>query len=139
MILTQKAYRVMSGYGSLGKKQPFIVWEHNLTSHVAENLIVVAEDWENNSSAMFNTLHLVPRDILREIKTINHIPFEDVKVGDKVVSAINNQGFITKVNYDLDGRYYGRIDILWETGNETRGAYELSDVPWLTSIEYVGQ
>lgn len=104
-----------------------------------DGFVYICRYYDETDEQYVAGLNLVHTSYLRPIRTINHVPLEQIQFGDKVVSCIGNPGVITRVDRLLDGRSLGSIDIEWESGNRTRSApYELSDCPWLTKVEYIG-
>ena len=77
---------------------------------------------------------------------LSEIPFDDIKVSDRCISAIGTMGIITLVadrrGYPAtrrDGRA-GWIKIEWENNNSSEGWYDDGDGTWYwENVEYVGQ
>ncbi len=70
---------------------------------------------------------------------LKDVPFENIKVGDRCISAIGTPGVVTFFDPKENGRYKGYIKIQWENGNISDNVIFLCDVPWLgETVEYLG-
>lgn len=69
---------------------------------------------------------------------LTEVPFDQIKVGDKVISFLENPGVITHFTPDrcLDKR--GWVEIKWDNGNQSK-SWIFDDGPCLHNIEYIGR
>ncbi|MBI5421336.1 MAG: hypothetical protein HZA35_03465 [Parcubacteria group bacterium] len=66
-----------------------------------------------------------------ETKRLNDVPFEDLRVGDKLISMLGKNGVITFLNPNDDDW----VEILWENGKRSGGHHP----GWGDLVLYVGR
>lgn len=78
---------------------------------------------------------------MSEPRLLSDIPWDNIQVGDRLVSSIGTPGRITSFNPQHDvGRERGWCSVEWKNGNNSEDAMLLSDVPWFgTKIVYLGR
>lgn len=68
---------------------------------------------------------------------LSEVPFDQLQVGDKLISAKNNPGVITKLikKEDTTSKEDNEISMDWESGSKSWGLFHF----WCDQITYVGR
>jgi len=66
-----------------------------------------------------------------DARKLRDVPFEELRVGDMVISSLGKNGVITKIDITDDDW----IEIDWEDGNESGGYHP----QWGENVLYVGR